>query len=59
MKGMEAIKAFTRPAEKKIEELENALKGSSDWKRLNCIDKTPLVVNLFKSRISSLEKLPL
>lgn len=59
MKGMEAIKAFTRPAEKKFEELENALKASSDWKRLNCIDKSPLVVNLFKSRISSLEKLPL
>ena len=55
MKGMEAIKAF----EKKFEELENALKGSSDWKRLNCSDKSPLVVNLFKSRISSLEKLPL
>ena len=56
MKKMEAIKAFTKSTEKKFEELENALIGSSHRNSLNCSDNSLLVVDL-KAQICTLENL--
>ena len=57
MKELEAIKDFTKSAERNFEELEKAIKGLSEPKVSNCTESSSVTVELLKNRVSTLEKL--
>ena len=55
---MEEIKRFTKPTERKFEELEMALQNISGKNNVNYSnnENSPLLLEILKNRISSLEK---
>ena len=56
-KELEAIKDFTKPVERKFEELEKAIIGLSEPEVSNYNESSSLTVELLKNRVSTLEKL--
>ena len=57
MKELEAIKDFTKSAERKFEELKKAIIDLSEPKVSNSNENSSLTVELLKNRVPTFEKL--